>query len=52
MSEDEMNDYLWDRSGDEDTELRTLERLLERYRHRQPPPLGPDDRDDTGEPEV
>ena len=38
MSEDALDDYLWDRSGPADEELRRLEALLARYRFNRPPP--------------
>jgi hypothetical protein len=32
MSEDPRDDYLWDRTGEGDAQLRGLEELLARYR--------------------
>ena len=36
MTDDPFNEYLWDRRGNPDGEVRHLERLLERYRFNQP----------------
>jgi hypothetical protein len=33
MSKERFDAYLWDRSGEPDEQLRTLEMLLERYRY-------------------
>lgn len=38
----ENNDYLWDRSGETDTEIQRLETLLEKFRHDSPVPVFPE----------
>ncbi len=39
MSDEKPDEYLWDRSGEPDDQVRRLEELLERYRfERQTPP--------------
>jgi hypothetical protein len=38
-----VDEYLWDGSGEGDPELRELERLLARFRHRQPLRLAADE---------
>jgi hypothetical protein len=51
VTDEPMDDYLWDRSGDEDAEVRDLERLLARYRHDEPLRLagdGASDGDESG----
>ena len=38
MADKSFHDYLWDRSGEPDELVRSLESLLARYRFENPPP--------------
>ena len=42
MTKEGFDRYLWDRSGEPDEQLRTLEALLERYRYERTAPEPPD----------
>lgn len=45
MIDEPLDEYLWDRSGEPDDDLRTLEVLLSRYRFDPPPDLRLDEVD-------
>ena len=49
MSKERFDAYLWDRTGEPDEQLRTLERLLERYRYDGMGPAAPDDPNDEAD---
>ena len=46
MTDEPLDDYLWDRTGDADAEICELERLLSTFRHDRP--WRPDADDDAG----
>ncbi len=53
MSDEAFDEYLWDRSGEPDEELRSLESLLARYRFNRPlPPMFDELAARDGEPEM
>lgn len=45
-TDDLIDEYVWNRAGEPDVEVRRLEALLARYRHRTPFVLPPDANDD------
>ena len=45
MNDEHFDQYLWDRSGEPDEELRALETLLERYRFEHAWPAATDRQD-------
>lgn len=46
MTMDELDEYLWDRTGEGDEQLRRLETLLARFRYERPVPEWPKDGED------